>query len=91
MSFLSNAMALIKGELEVTGVPIVIGALQILQKSPNAMGVAAAEAYLLGNAPAALLSGEAVLLQTTINDLNAQLAKLQAAGTAAVAGATPIK
>jgi hypothetical protein len=87
MSFLSNAMALIKGELEVTGIPIVIGALQILQKSPNAAGVLAAEAYVLGNAPAALLTGEASLLQTAITDLSAQLAKLQAAGAATVTSA----
>jgi hypothetical protein len=79
MSFLSNALAVIKGDLEASGIPVLIGALQILQKSPNAMGVAAAEAYLLGNAPAALLSAETNLLQQGITDLNAKLQALLAA------------
>jgi hypothetical protein len=76
---LTNALNLIKGDLEIDLLPVVIGALQILQKSPNAMGVASAEAYLLGNAPAALLSLETSLLQTGISDLNARLQALMAA------------
>lgn len=79
MSALSNLLSLIKGDLEVDLLPVAIGGLQVLQKSPNAAGVAAAEAYVLGNAPAALLTGEAQLAQTVINDLSAELAKLQAA------------
>jgi hypothetical protein len=76
---LTNALNLIKGELQLDLLPVVIGALQVLQKSPNAMGVAAAEAYLLGNAPAALLSLETSLLQTGISDLSARLQALQTA------------
>jgi hypothetical protein len=82
MSGLSNALALIKGDLEVTLLPVVIGALQVLQKSPGEQGILAAEAYLLGNAPAALISGETQLLQQGIADLSAKLAALEAAGTA---------
>ncbi len=88
-SFLSNALALIKGTLEVDGLPLVIGALQVLQKSPNAAGALAAEAYLLGNAPAALLSAETSLLQQGINDLQARLAALTAAAATTVAAAAP--
>lgn len=83
MSFLSNALALIKGDLEVDGLPVLIGALQILQKNPTILGVDAAEAYLLGNMPAALLTAETSLLQQGINDLSADFAKLQAAAAAA--------
>ena len=82
MSGLSNALALIKGDLEVTLLPVVIGALQVLAKSPGAQGVLAAEAYLLGNAPAALISGETALLQQGITDLNAKLQALEAAQAA---------
>jgi hypothetical protein len=81
-SFLTNALALIKGQLEPALLPMLIAALQILQKSPNAMGVGAAEAYLVGNAPAALLSAETALLQATINDLNSRLQALMAAQVA---------
>lgn len=83
MSFLDNTLSLIKGELEVSALPVVIGALQILQKSPDAAGVMAAEAYVLGNMPAALLTGATTLLQEQIMALSAKLAALQAAGTAA--------
>jgi hypothetical protein len=79
MSSLSNALALIKGDLEVTLLPVVIGALQVLEKSPGEQGILAAEAYLLGNAPAALIAGETTLLQQGISDLNTKLAALEAA------------
>jgi hypothetical protein len=79
MSFLSNALNLIKGDLEIDGLPLVIGALQVLQKSPNAQGALAAEAYLLGNAPAALISAETQLLQQGISDLSAKLSAIEAA------------
>lgn len=82
-NFLSNALAVIKGDLEVAGLPVLIGALGVLQKSPNALGVAAAEAYLLGNAPAALLAAETTVLSQGIADLNAKLQALMAAQTAA--------
>jgi hypothetical protein len=82
-SFLTNALNMIKGTLEIDAIPVAIGALQILQKSPNATGVLAAEAYLLGNAPAALLSAETSLLQQGINDLSARLQALQAAAVGA--------
>ena len=79
MSALSNALNFIKGDLEVSLLPVVIGALQVLQKSPNGAGVLAAEAYLLGNAPTALVSLETSLLQQGIADLSAKLTALQAA------------
>jgi hypothetical protein len=82
MSALTNFLNVIKGDLEIALLPVGIGALQVLQKSPNAAGVLAAEAYLLGNAPAALLAGETQALQSGINDLEAKLAALQAAATA---------
>jgi hypothetical protein len=79
---LTNLLTLIKGELQVELLPVAIGGLQVLEKSPNAAGIAAAEAYVLGNAPAALLAGQTTVLQTAITDLEAQLAKLQAAAAA---------
>jgi hypothetical protein len=85
MSALSNLLNLIKGDLEVDLLPVAIGALQVLQKNPSALGAGEAEAYVLGNAPAALLAGETQLLQTGINDLNAIFQKMQAAQTAAAA------
>jgi hypothetical protein len=85
MSGLSDALNLLKGQLEVDLIPVIVGALGVLQKNPGPVGVAAAEAYLLGNAPAALLTAETGLLQQTINDLEAQLAKLTPAAPAAKA------
>jgi hypothetical protein len=85
MSNLSTFIALLKNNLEVELLPVAIGGLQILQKSPNAAGIVAAEAYVLGNAPAALLAGETQVLQAGITDLQAQLAKLQAAAAAPAA------
>lgn len=84
-SALSNAVAFLKGELEVTLVPVLIGALQVFQKSPNALGAAAAEAYVLGNAPAALAAAETSLIQTSFGELSTLLTSLQTAGAAAVA------
>lgn len=72
-SALSSALTLIKGDLQVDLLPVIIGALQVLQKSPGGQGVLAAEAYLLGNAPAALIATEAQLLQQGIADLEARL------------------
>jgi hypothetical protein len=84
MSNLSTLVSLLKNDLEAQLIPVAIGGLQILQKSPNAAGAIAAEAYVLGNAPAALLSGETTLLQAAITDLQTQLAKIQTpAATAA--------
>jgi hypothetical protein len=82
MSSLSNALTLIKNDLEVDFIPVIIGALQTLQKSPGVGGALAAEAYLLGNAPAALIGAEVQLLQEGIQDLGNKLASLTAAKTA---------
>jgi hypothetical protein len=86
MSFLSNALALIKGDIAVDGIPVLIGALQQFTK-PNPLGIAgqaeAAELYLIGNAPGALVSAETTLLQQAVTDLSARLTALQAAATAA--------
>lgn len=88
-SALSNLVAFLKSDLEVELLPVAIGGLQILQKNPSAAGALAAEAYVLGNAPAALLAGEAALLQQGVNDLQAELAaaQAQAAATASAAAA----
>lgn len=90
MSATSNFLSFLKGELEVTAIPVIVGALGVLQKNPNALGVAAAEAYFLGNAPAALVTGETALLQNSFQTLTATLQALQASGAAAIA-AVPAK
>lgn len=85
-TFLSNALALIKGDISIEGIPVLIGALQAFTK-PNPLGVggqaAAAELYLLGNAPAALVAAETTILQQVVTDLSARLTAMQAAATAA--------
>jgi hypothetical protein len=86
MSNASTFLTMLKNNLEVELIPVLIGSLQVYEKSPNAGGILAAEAYFLGNAPAALLSGETSLLQTGITDLQAALAKAEAA---AATPATP--
>lgn len=78
MSNVNSLLDLIKNNLEIELIPIAIGAMQILEKSPNATGALAAEAYILGNAPAALLSGATSLLQAEIAALSSKLAALQA-------------
>jgi hypothetical protein len=89
-SFLSNSLALIKGDISADGIPVLIGALQQFIK-PNPLGLAgqasAAELYLLGNAPGALIAAETTLLQQAVQDLSARLTALQTAATAAQAGA----
>lgn len=91
-SFLTNALTLIKGDISADGIPVLIGALQQFTK-PNPLGVggqaAAAELYLLGNAPGALIAAETTLLQQAVQDLSARLSALQTAATAAAAGAKP--
>jgi hypothetical protein len=77
MSNVNNLLDLIGNNLEADLLPVAIGALQILQKSPNLLGVEAAKAYVLGNAPAALLSGATTLLQQEVAALEAKLAALQ--------------
>jgi hypothetical protein len=87
-SSVNNLLTLIKGTIEVDLIPVAIGALQIVQKSPNLLGIEAAEAYVLGNAPAALLAGATSVLQQEIAALEAKLAALQAP-TPAVAPKSP--
>ena len=77
MSNVNNVITLIESNLEADLIPVVIGALQILQKNPNQLGIEAAKAYVLGNAPAALLSGATNLLQQEIAVLTAKLTALQ--------------
>lgn len=79
----NDLITLLKSNLELDLIPIAIGAFQILEKSPNAAGAMAAEAYVLGNAPAALLSGATSVLQQEIAMLTAKLQALQAAPAAA--------
>lgn len=85
MSALSSFIAFVEAELEVDFIPIAIGALAILQKSPNALGAAAAEAYVLANAPAALLAAETGTVTAGINALNTKLQSWLAAAQAASA------
>lgn len=80
---IQNALNFIKSDLEVTLIPVVIGALQAYQKSPGALGLAAAELYVLGNAPAALLQAESGVISAGIADLNAILQTELAAQAAA--------
>jgi hypothetical protein len=80
MSFLSNAVALIKGDLEADGIPVAIGALSILQKNGiNAASIAAAELYLMGNAPAALITAEQQFAQQELAALSTALAGIKIA------------
>ena len=81
-SSLNNLLTLLKDTLEVDLIPVAIGALQIYQKSPNILGLEAAEAYVLGNAPAALLAGATSVLQQEVSTLAAALAAAQAKLTA---------
>lgn len=77
-TFLQNMVQLIKGDLETTGIPVAIGALQILSKNGvNAASVAAAELYLLGNAPAALITAEQTFAQQELAALSNVLAALK--------------
>lgn len=83
MSFLSNVVALLEGELEVNAIPVVVNALTIYQKNPNALGLIAAEQSILANGPAALLTAESAAVAA----LNSAIqAKLQAQLTSAQAG-----
>lgn len=82
MSNVNSLLDLIKSNLEVDLIPVGIGALQILEKEPGLLGIEAAEAYILGNAPAALLSGATTLLQQEVTALNAKLQALQTAAAA---------
>jgi hypothetical protein len=79
---LSSTIAYIESDLEIALIPVVIGALQIFQKNPNLLGAAAAEAYILANAPAALLTAEAGAVNGAINTLNTKLQALLAAAQA---------
>jgi hypothetical protein len=85
---LSNALAFIESDVEVTLIPVVIGALGILQKNPNALGLAAAESYVLANAPAALLSAETTTVNAAIGSLNTKLQALLASAQATIAADT---
>jgi hypothetical protein len=90
-SNVNGLIALIKNDFEPELIPVAIGALQILLKSPNLLGVEAAEAYILGNAPAALLSGATTLLQQEVAALEAKLTALQPIAPPTVAGAPAVK
>ena len=76
---LAAAITFIETDLEVNLLPVVIGALQIIQKNPSALGAAAAEAYLIANAPVALLAAEQTALNGAINTLSARLQAVLAA------------
>jgi len=76
----NSFITLLEGNLELDLIPVLIGAMQIVQKNPSLLGIEAAKAYVLGNAPAALLSGATTLLQQEITVLTTKLAALQAAG-----------
>jgi hypothetical protein len=87
VSNVNALITLIEGGLEVNLIPVGIGALQILQKSPNIAGIEAAKLYILGNAPAALLNDATTLLQQEVTTLTAKLQAAQAAAAALQAAA----
>jgi hypothetical protein len=88
MSNVNNLLTLLEGNLEQDLLPVAIGALQILQKNPSILGVEAAKDYVLGNAPAALLAGEAQLMQQEILILSVKLAAFR---NPPVVTATPLQ
>lgn len=80
MSLLQNAFNLLKGDLEADGIPVVIGALSILQKQGvNVASLAAAKVYVLGNAPAALLAAEQTFAQQELTALSTDLQAIKPA------------
>lgn len=85
MSSLSAFLTFVKNDLKKEFIPIAIGALQEAEKTPGALGIAAAEAYVLGNAPAALLQEETSVIQQGISDLQARLTTLESATQVATA------
>lgn len=82
---LKQFLQLLGDDAAVDLAPVAIGALQTLQKSPGLLGVAAAKAYLLGNAPAALLKLESDFTSQAVNALQNDLTNLQAQAAAAAA------
>jgi hypothetical protein len=86
MSNVNNVITLFESNLEADLLPVIIGGLQIIQKDPSILGVEAAKAYVLGNAPAALLAGATSLLQQEIAALEAKLAAMKMS----VPGAAPV-
>ncbi len=80
MSLIQNAFNLLKGDLETDGIPVIVGALSILQKDGvNVVSLAAAKAYILGNAPAALLAAEQSFAQQELAALSNSLAAIKPA------------
>lgn len=92
MSLLSAGLAFFKADLAVDEIPVLANSIAIYQKSPNALGKAAAVQNLIANAPVAALEAEAdtvqELLTASTNALQAWLAQEQAAKTAAAAALT---
>lgn len=87
---IANALKFLEGDLEVNLIPVLLGAIAIVQKSPTVLGRAAAKAYLLGNAPAALLAAEGTAVTSGLSTLAADLQKMLAsAGASQVPIAPP--
>lgn len=92
MSLLSAGLAFFKADLAVDEIPVLANSIAIYQKSPNALGKAAAVQNLIANAPVAALEAEAdtvqELLTASTNALQAWLTQEQAAKTNAAAALT---
>ena len=77
-SFIQNSLKFLETDLESDGLPVLIGAVQILQKQGiNVASIAAAKLYVLGNAPAALLSAEQQFAQQELAALSTTLSTIK--------------
>lgn len=90
MSIFSNALALLKDDIEVDGIPVVQTSIAIYQKNPTPLGRAAAIQSLMANAPVALLTAESQFFTAGINEVNTILAAELTKAQAALAANKPV-
>jgi hypothetical protein len=77
-NFIENSLKFLETDFEADGIPVLIGAVQILQKQGvNVASIAAAKLYILGNAPAALLSAEQQFAQQELAALSTTLSTIK--------------
>jgi len=77
-NFIENSLKFLETDFEADGIPVLIGAVQILQKQGiNVASIAAAKLYVLGNAPAALLSAEQQFAQQELAALSTTLSTIK--------------
>jgi hypothetical protein len=80
-------LTLLKADAIKDLAPVAIGALTLIEKTPGALGLAAAKLYVIGNAPAALMQLESDFLGQAVTDIQADLANVVTQGNAQVAAA----